>query len=555
MRILLCGMVCLGLVAPACAGDAATAKQLAEMQEQIRALSSTVKTLQAKLAAQDSRTAASAETSTKGAGDSGGDELEATERKLGYAGDAAPAPAKAAVTESAGAAARDDLEALESRLGYSGGVDSGRAAAAAAGADRPPVPTRATPYAPTGGGGGGGGGNARTYFNPLISVIGDFVYRDTHLQEGVTTGQDLNPITGRPTNHVAGNANDNKLDFRELEIAFQSVIDPWARLDVFLTMPGLNGDLNDTATAVPQQQIEIEEAYLTYTQLPWGLVLKGGKFRPEFGKENLTHTHVFFSVDRPSVITNFFGRDGLKEYGLSLQKSFSLDKDNRSILELTGQAMTDVSEDSPFSGAFNHGMLWLGRARYYHEFDDSNNIDFGVSHISGDWDQLEQREFDVTGLDLTYRHEPIKGGVYHKTLARAEYLRGERDVTGFIQDPVTGRIDLSKTTENPDGFYALLNHQFQRNMWVGARYDDTDAALMMARTASPDGVSPGFFINHSRIAGPSLWYEYETTEFNRFKIEYSHHDTDFAFADNRRHDDALFVEWTVTAGPHGAHKY
>src|SRR5207253_3214980 len=155
-------------------------------------------------------------------------------------------------------------------------------------------------------------------------------------------------------------------------------------LDVFLTMPGLNGDLNDTDVAIPQQAIEIEEAYFTYNRLPWSLQLRAGKFRPEFGKENLAHTHVFFSVDRPSVITNFFGRDGLKEYGLSLAKSFALDKDHRTILELTGQVMTDVSDCSPFSGAFSHGGLWLGRARYYHEFDDSNNIDFGASHISGD---------------------------------------------------------------------------------------------------------------------------------------------------------------------------
>ena len=64
-----------------------------------------------------------------------------------------------------------------------------------------------------------------------------------------------------------------------------------------------------------------------------------------------------------------------------------------------------------------------------------------------------------------------------------------------------------------------------------------------------------YLVPHSRITGPSLWYEYETTEFNRFKIQYSHHDTDFLFADNRKADDALFVEWTVTVGPHGAHKY
>lgn len=553
-------LLILVLVSPStvwAAADTGTARELAEMKKQLSDLTRYVKTLETRLAAQE-KGGAAAPAPTKGEGDA----LEDAERELGYSSGGGTEPkvstdkagSSKAAPASAGAGARDDLEAMEAQLGYQGkssGQAASKAAAASAGtSEKPVLAPNYTLNQPT-----GGSGNARTYFNPLISVIGDFVYRNTHLQEGVVTGLDLDPVTGLPTNHTAGSANDNKFDFRELEVAFQSVVDPWTRLDVFLTLPGQNTELTDTAGALGDQHIEVEEAFITYNQLPWSIQLKGGKFRPEFGKENLAHTHVFFSIDRPAAVTNFFGPDGLKEYGLSLQKSFALGKDNRSVLELTLQGLTDVAEDSPWSGFYNHGLMWLGRARYYHEFDDSNNIDFGASHISGDWDRNEQREFDVSGLDLTYRHEPVTGGVYHKTIARAEYLRGQRDVTGFILDPATGLLAAGQQTLHPDGFYVMLNHQFQRNMYVGARYDDTDAAIMLARTASSDGFAPGYLVPHSRITGPSLWYEYETTEFNKFKIQYSHHDTDFTFADNRKADDALFFEWTVTVGPHGAHKY
>ena len=521
------------------------------MKKQLGDLTRYVKTLESRLAAQEKgaapRSAPRADTS--GAVMGAVDPLAEAEQNLGYTSPTPSAGAPAAApAAAAGAAARDDLEGLESQLGYSGGTRLG-AGKFAGSSDKPVIPAQNYPAAQVQS--GGSSTNARTIFNPQMSVIGDFVYRDTHLPASIVQPLNLG------TNHVDGDANFNRFSFRELELALQSVVDPWTRLDAFVTFPGVTEEgAFDTSTTLNPQPVEIEEAYFTYNRLPAGLQLKGGKFRLEFGKENLAHTHVFFAVDRPSVITNFLSGDGLRSYGLSLQKTFPIGRDQRSVFELTAQGVTDVAENSLFSGINNHGALFLGRGRFYHEFDDSNNIDLGTSYLTGEWDQLDAKHQSLLGFDVTYRNEPVSGGVYHKTIARAEYLHGERDVSGFILDPATGLADpFAPRTQHPDGFYLMVNHQFQRDMYVGARYDYTDAALMMARTASPDGIAPGAFLNHSRIKGPSIWYEFETTEFNKFKVELQHHETDFLFADNRKSDNALFFEWTVACGPHGAHKY
>ncbi len=67
------------------------------------------------------------------------------------------------------------------------------------------------------------------------------------------------------------------LSLSEVEVAFQAVVDPYARADFFL--------------AAGPEGLEVEEGYVTFTALPAGLLLKVGKMRAQFGKVNTLHTH------------------------------------------------------------------------------------------------------------------------------------------------------------------------------------------------------------------------------------------------------------------------
>src|SRR5262249_13720999 len=82
----------------------------------------------------------------------------------------------------------------------------------------------------------------------------------------------LPDLKGSLTEHSAG------ITLQELELAFQSIVDPYFRADVFLTIPNLNG-------------LEVEEAFLTTTSLP-ALQVKAGVFRSAFGRQNGMHLHV-----------------------------------------------------------------------------------------------------------------------------------------------------------------------------------------------------------------------------------------------------------------------
>ena len=121
---------------------------------------------------------------------------------------------------------------------------------------------------------------------PDISVIGDFQssYR----------------------NYAKRNFNAG---INEAEFSFQSVVDPYARADFFLTV----GKDNDTG----KFSLDLEEGYITTLSLPAHLQLKAGKFKSALGRINPVHPHALPFISMPDAYENYFG-EGINDEGVSL---------------------------------------------------------------------------------------------------------------------------------------------------------------------------------------------------------------------------------------------
>jgi len=115
----------------------------------------------------------------------------------------------------------------------------------------PAEPPAAAPAAPS---------QTSNYFNPAISVIGNFLGVAGH-----------NPVENLPN-----------LSLRESELGLQAIVDPYARADFFLSFNGSN--------------VDVEEGYLTFTSLPGQFLAKVGRMRVQFGKINTLHLHVLPAI-------------------------------------------------------------------------------------------------------------------------------------------------------------------------------------------------------------------------------------------------------------------
>src|SRR6478672_4301754 len=100
---------------------------------------------------------------------------------------------------------------------------------------------------------------------------------------------------------------------RNVELAFDGAVDPY-----FQGFANIVFKLdNDNGT-----EVEVEEAFLQTTNLPFNLQLKGGQFFAAFGRINPTHPHTWDFADDPLVNGLLLGPDGLR--GVGAQISWTL---------------------------------------------------------------------------------------------------------------------------------------------------------------------------------------------------------------------------------------
>ena len=394
------------------------------------------------------------------------------------------------------------LAALEAKLGAVPGNPPAsvaplpapltQAAPAPAPAAQPPVaeaPVQAVEVPPAAAGAGGpqgalpvyGGGNATSkVFNPDMAVIGNFIG---------TLGE--NAIESAPS-----------LSMREAEVTFQAVVDPYARADVFLS-------------ASPDG-VEIEEAFLTLTSLPGGLLAKVGKMKAQFGKVNTMHAHTLPWVDVPLVMKNFLGgEEGLNDSGISVSK---LLLNPFFFLEATGEVYQGNA--GPFQTHERNGVSWLGRLRGYRDITEATNLDVGASFTRGHNDAGLDSTTRLFGVDATVRYRPLRRAIYHRFMGRTELMWSHRQ-------QLTGDVSAF-------GMYASADYQFGRRWFGGVRYDRSDRAYDASLVDK----------------GPSFVLTYWPSEFSQIRGQFRR----TTYAEGVTANEALF-QFLFSIGAPGAHVF
>jgi hypothetical protein len=339
----------------------------------------------------------------------------------------------------------------------------------------PPAPQPTPPPA-------GAPSQTSTYFNPAIAVIGNFLAVAGH-----------NPVENRPS-----------LEMRESEISLQAIVDPYARADFFVSLS------NDG--------IDLEEGFVTFNQLPAGLLLKVGKFKAQFGKINTLHLHVLPWPDVPLPMVNLLGsEDGWSDAGVSLAKILPLPGDTFS--ELTAQVFRGKTEglfDAPARG----DLSYLAQYRAYRDFGDDHNVELGATWGRGSNGTTEDAKTTLENIHLVYRWKPLQGRPYRSFILRSELYRSRRQQPGGTQ---TSR-----------GFFVSGDYQLARRWFAGARYEFSDRANDQA----------------ARDEGEALTVSFWPSEFSQVRGELRRR----RYAGGITANEAL-LQLQFAIGAHGAHPF
>lgn len=358
--------------------------------------------------------------------------------------------------------------------------------------------------------------------NPKISAIPDFVAQ---------TGP---------------RSTDGGFRLRELELGIQSEVDPSARLDAFIGFPGagLTGG---------HLQVEVEEAYATLTQLPWGLAARGGKFLANFGRLNLIHAPEIDQVTKPLALEGFLGDEGLNSVGaevsasraagpLLFEASYALlndvgaEEEEKTVVVNTQNGSTTKVKAADEDGARRRlrDLAHVAKVRAATDLSDSWTLDAGLSGATHQPRLAEHRR--LAALDLTVKWKPQQEGLYKSFLWRTEVLHSRRDIREEEEINVVGGGTVPGYRTDRRGLYTYAQYQPARRWKGGLRLDYAESATTRATRSPARAVSP--------------YLTWTLTEFNRVRLQW-----EYRTLASRAHENRAFLQWTLVLGPHGAHQF
>ena len=347
---------------------------------------------------------------------------------------------------------------------------------------------------------GGAGPAAAKALNPDIAVIGDFIG---------TAGNNA----GRPS---------PGLEQHESEVAFQAILDPYARADFFFSF-GEHG-------------VDLEEGYLTFPALPGHLELRAGKMRAAFGKVNTLHNHVLPWVDRPLVTQNLVGgEDGIDDAGLALSRVFQ--GPGQIFLEGTAQVFHGESNNL-FQTYARDDLTSVGHLRAYRDLSESTNLDLGASYSRGHSLFGPASIDQLYGVDATLRWKPLRRAIYHSFVGRSEFIWSRLSIPGH-------------SVFTPFGYYVSGDYQFARRWFLGGRFDRSER---VGNWFTVDGdifnVPDLSNLALHQDTGGSLVLTYWPSEFSQVRGQLRR----TSYGGNMTTNELLF-QFVFSIGAHGAHPF
>jgi hypothetical protein len=324
------------------------------------------------------------------------------------------------------------------------------------------------------------------------------------------TASAFNPAIGTIIDTAAEFKEGGQTDFqfRSAELSFSANVDPFTKGWAIF-----NGT---------EEEVEVEEAALQTTALPYNLKLTGGRFFADFGRLSKFHGHDLPFVNRPEALERFVGGEA-QATGAELSWLAPLDQ----YLGLTFGAYEKIGEDNDrFDEEGDRGMdrfTYLGRAATFVELSDSNSLDIGTSYAyTPKVESEDDKSRTLAGVDLTYRYTPLNSASYRGIVWGTEWLYNDENFAHEDGDEQTF------SSHGSSGLYSYLELKLSRQIIPGFLFDYAE---------SLDGEGDSY-------RGYSPYLSFWLSEFQRLRFQYSYID------DGNESDNRFYVQWTGALGSH-----
>jgi hypothetical protein len=379
-------------------------------------------------------------------------------------------------------------------------------------------------------------------FNPAISLI--------------LNGQ-LNNLERDPANYQIGGFIPGQGDggvgpgvrgftVGESELTFAANVDPY-----FSGALTLSIDTNN--------DVLVEESFVQNTGAIPGTTIKFGRFLSGFGYLNGIHAHAWDFVDSPLVYQAFFGgqllEDGIQARWLAptpMLLEFGVETGNGQAFPGSdlnknganaGTFFVHLGDDVGFSNSYLIGASYRTTRAEDRTYGDVNAAGTPVTNaFTGD--------SRMWGAQIVWKWAPNGNPVDRNFKFQSEYMHRVED--GSLAYDITGANLSNGYRSSQSGWYAQGAYQFIPRWRVGLRYDElrsgnTDIGLVTSGALTAADF-PLLAENNPKRSTAMI--DFSPSEFSRFRLQFSRDEARFNEPDNE-----VFLQYIMSLGTHGAHKF
>lgn len=346
--------------------------------------------------------------------------------------------------------------------------------------------------------------------NPDVSVVLDGYYKQ---------------------NHTALSHRDEGIGLGHTELSLSSPID-----DMFEGR--LTAVLEDHAG---ETELELEEAFLQTTGIPYNLSVRGGRFLSQVGYLNSRHLHEDDFVERPAAYRALLGShyfdDGLRlnlllptpfywEIGAEAFDGGRLSEGDEDIGVYT--LNTRFGGDLSRSQSWQAGLSYLNNRQIHGEHGDDHEDDHD-GHDHGDHGHGAAYTGENLYLaDLVWKWAPGGNNRQQQLTLSGEYLYAD---------------DLNEYARSDDvheGWYASAVYQFAPQWSVGTRYGQVELKE-----------THGDHFHDQELKETDVMLAWSHSHFSTVRLQYTRQEADgFEKADN-----TVMLQYVMSFGAHGAHGF
>ncbi|HXZ55789.1 MAG TPA: hypothetical protein VEF92_01285 [Burkholderiales bacterium] len=316
----------------------------------------------------------------------------------------------------------------------------------------------------------------------------------------------------------------------------------------------------------PDNQIEVEEAYIQTLALSNGFTIKAGRFFSTAGYQNQIHAHAWDFTDAPLANKAFLGNQ-LSDDGVQLKWVAPT--------ELYFDVGVEVGRGRNFPAGPQGGRdkNGFGSSNFFTtlggDFGTGTAWQAGLSYLTTSPQDRTYGDLDATGTPVTNSFTGtsklwalsgiLKWSPNFNPTERSLKLQGEyfqrRENGNLVFDTAaatTGGTQTGSYASTQSGWYLQGVYQFIPMWRVGYRYDRLDAGTTNIGLVDSGGLTAADFPILARYnpTRQTVMVDWSPSEFSRIRLQLAQDKSRSDATDNE-----VFLQYIVSLGAHGAHKF